>query len=112
MSANLGLVANAAERHAHEFTIRRARDALTERRLADAGRSHETQDRTLERLDALLHGQVLEYAFLDLLETVVIFLEHLLGLFEILQHLRALLPRRFDEPVDIVAHDRRFGRHR
>ena len=76
MAANLGFVAHAAERHAHELAIRRARDALAERRLADAGRADEAQDRALERLHALLHREVLEDALLDLLEPVVVFLEH------------------------------------
>ena len=76
MTADLGLVANAAERHPHELAIGRARDALAERRLADARRSDEAQDRALELLHALLHREVLEDALLDLLEPVVIFLEH------------------------------------
>src|SRR5690606_21563418 len=41
MTADLRLVANAAERHPHELAVRRARDALPERRLADARRTDE-----------------------------------------------------------------------
>ncbi len=112
MTADLGLVAHAAERHAHELAIGRARDALPQRRLADARGPNETQYRTLQRLHALLHREILEDALLDLLETVVIFFEDALGVREILVNLGALAPRHLDEPVDVVAHHRRFGRHR
>src|SRR5690606_22772013 len=112
MTADLGLVTNAAERHTHELSVRRASDALTERRLADARGTYQTENRSLQLPHALLNGQVLETALLHLLETVVVFLEHVLGVRQVLVHFRALLPRRLDEPVDVIAHYGRFGRHR
>ncbi len=112
VTADLGFVAHAAQRHAHELAIGGTRDALPERGLADARWSDETQDRALQALHALLHGEVLQDAFLDLLEAVVILLEHLFGAVQVTQNLAALLPRRFQEPVDVVAHDCRLGRHR
>ena len=45
VAADLGLVADAAERQAVELPSERARDRLSERRLADARRSDEAQDR-------------------------------------------------------------------
>ncbi len=83
-----------------------------ERRLADAGRADEAQNRSLQRLHALLHRQVLENALFDLLEPVVVFLEHGLRCREVLMDLGALAPRDLHEPVDVIAYDRRFGRHR
>ena len=112
MPADFGLVAHSAERHAHELAVRGARDALAERRLADARRPDETQDRALELFDALLHGKIFENTLFDLLETVVILFEHALGLGEILVNLRALPPRNLEQPVDVVTNDRRFRRHR
>src|SRR5438034_8223795 len=44
MAADLRLVAHAAERDAYEFAVHRAGDRLAERRLADAGRSNETEN--------------------------------------------------------------------
>src|SRR5690348_17782771 len=38
VAADLGLVADAAERHAHELAVESARDRLADRRLAGAGR--------------------------------------------------------------------------
>ena len=45
MAADLGLVAHAAERDAHELAAERARDRAAERGLAGAGRADEAQDR-------------------------------------------------------------------
>ena len=83
VAADLGLVAHAAERQAHELAAGRARDRLAERGLADAGRPDEAEDRALELLDERLHGEVLEDALLDLLEAVVILVEDLLGLADV-----------------------------
>ncbi len=112
MAADLGFVAHAAERHAHELAIGRARDRLPERGLADAGRPDQAQDRRLQLVDALLHGEVLDDALLDLLEPVVVCVQHLLGSREILADLALLLHGNADQRVDVVAHDRRFRRHR
>ncbi len=112
MATDLGFVAHAAERHAHELAIRRACDALAEGGLADARRTDEAQDRALERLHSLLHREVLEDPLLDLLEAEVVFLEHALGLGEVAGHLRPFAPRHLHEPVDVVANDRGLGRHR
>ena len=112
MAADLGLVAHAAERHAHELAAGGARDRLAERRLADARRSDEAEDRALQLADQALHGEVLEDALLHLLEAVVILLEDLLGVVDVELVLGVLVPRQRDEPVDVVAHDGRLGGHR
>ena len=85
---------------------------MAQRGLADARRSNETQDRSFDPPHALLHGEVLKNAFLDLLEAVVIFLEHCLRFLQALEDLAALLPGHLDQPVDVVAYDGGFGRHR
>ena len=112
MAADLGLVTHAAERHAHELAVRGARDALAERGLADARRTDEAQDGALDLVDALLDGQVLDDAFLDLLQPKVVFVQHLLGARDVLEDLGAFLPRHLHQPVDVVAHDGGFRRHR
>ena len=57
-------------------------------------------------------AQVLDDALLDLLEAVVIGVEHLDRGREVLADLALLAPRQREQRVDVVAHDRRFGRHR
>ena len=78
VAADLGFVAHAAERHAHELAAHRLRDGPRQRGLADAGRADETQDRALQRRVELAHGEELEDAVLDLLEPGVLVVEHLL----------------------------------
>jgi hypothetical protein len=109
---NLRLIAHAAKAHADEIAPRRTRDRLAKGGLADARRAHEAEDRAFHLTHALLHGQVFENAFLDLLKTVMVRIEHGLGVVDVLAHLGALLPRNRQDPVEIVAHDRRFRGHR
>ncbi|KAJ0336313.1 hypothetical protein COL154_014365, partial [Colletotrichum chrysophilum] len=108
----LGLVPYAAKRHPHIFATRGLGDRLGERRLADAGRSHQAQDGPLDLVHALLHRQELQDALLDLLQTVMVLIQHPLGDTQVLAHLAALLPRHAGHPVEVVAHHRGFGRHR
>src|SRR3546814_5077790 len=68
VAADLGLVANAAQRHAHEAAARRPAHRLAERGLADARRADEAEDRTLHLVHPLLHGEIFENTLLDLLE--------------------------------------------
>ena len=80
--------------------------------LPTPGGPDQTQDRPLERLHALLDGQVLDDALLDLVEAEVVLVEHPLGRRDVVLDLGALLPRDLHQPVDVVAHDGRLGRHR
>src|SRR5207248_2655202 len=81
MTADLGLVADAADADALEGTPERARDRSPERGLPHAGRSHEAQNRARgtpsppapQRAD----GEELEDPALDLLDVVVVLVEHL-----------------------------------
>ena len=112
VTADLGLVTDAAQRHAHEFAAGRFRDRLAERRLAHAGRPDETEDRSGQLVGPLLDREILDDAFLDLLQAIVIGVENLLGQIQILFDLALLVPRNRNQPVEIVAHDCCFGRHR
>ena len=78
VAADLGLVAHAAGADALELAAQRARDRLAQRRLADAGRADEAEDRAARDVLAaveLAHGEELEDAVLDLLEAVVVLVE-------------------------------------
>jgi len=106
VAADLGLVVRAAQAHALELDPERARDALAERGLPDAGRPDETEDRTAALRVELAHRQVLDDAPLDLLETVVIGVEDaarppdvdVLGV--------ELRPRHGDQRVEVCARHR------
>src|SRR6516164_3768164 len=112
MAANFGLVAHAAERNADEFASGRSSDRLAERGLADAGWTDQTKDRASQLVGALLHGEIFDDALLDLLETIVIGIEYLLGERQVFLDLRLLIPRNREQPVEIIAHDGCFRRHR
>ena len=90
----------------------RARDGLAERGLADARRPDEAQDRPLELSDQRLHREVLEDALLDLVEAVVVLVEDPLGFLDVELVFGVLVPGQREDPVDVVAHDRRLGGHR
>ncbi len=94
--ADLGLVPHAAEGDAHEVAPGGAGDRLAERRLADARRPDQAEDRALHLLDQRLHRQVLEDALLGLLEAVVVLVEHPLGLVDVLLLVLVRRPRARD----------------
>ena len=77
MAADLGLVAHAADRDALELAPHRGGDRAAERRLADAGRADEAEDRAARVRLQLAHREELEDAVLDLLDVVVVAVEHL-----------------------------------
>jgi hypothetical protein len=111
VTTDLGFVAHTTQSHAHELAAGGTRHALAERGLADPRRPDQAQDRRLDLIDALLHGQVLEDAVLDLLQTEVVFIEHTLGMRQVVFDLGLLRPRQADQGVDEVAHHSGFGRH-
>ena len=117
VAADLGLVADAAERHAHELASERTGDRLADRGLAGAGRADEGQDRAglLVRLDPALlaqlaHGDVLDDPVLDVLEARVVGVEHLARVRGVEPLLGALAPRHGEDPVEVVADHRGLGR--
>ena len=112
MAADFRFVAYAAQGHAHELAVRRAGDGLAQRGLADARRTDKAQDRRFELVDALLHREVFQDAFLDLVEAVVVAFEHFFRIRQVVIDLGFLFPWQVDQGVDVVAHDGGFGRHR
>ncbi|MCY1535577.1 hypothetical protein D9M68_709890 [compost metagenome] len=111
VAADLGFVTHAAQRHAGVLAAGRLRDRLPQRGLADTRWAHEAQDGCLYLVDALLHREVFKDAVLDLLEAVVVGVEHGLGIGQVVLDLGLLAPRQADEHVDVVAYHRGFGRH-
>ncbi|MCY1426478.1 hypothetical protein D9M71_422990 [compost metagenome] len=112
MTANLGFVTHATERHAYVLAVGRPGDRLGQRGLAHARRANQAKHRALELLHALLHGEELKDAFLDLFQTIVVGVENLFGTLEVETHLALGLPRHVGEPFDVGAHHCGLGRHR
>src|SRR6478736_2190899 len=107
MSADLRLVAHAANGDAIELAPDRSRDRFTERSLSGARRSDEAEDRAVRIAAAqLAHGEELDDPLLRLAEAVVPRVERLLDLLERnLLVARALVPRQGEDPVEVRADD-------
>ena len=94
VAADLGLVAHAADRHAHELAPERARDRLAERGLADAGRPDEAEDLARDLVAELRDREVLDDPLLDLVEVEVVVVEHLARVVEVEVVLGERAPRQ------------------
>ena len=110
VAADLGLVAHAAERGARELAAEGARDRAAERRLADARRAHEAEDRCLRLRRELAHREVLEDPVLHLLEVVVVVVEDLPRVRELELVRRLLRPREIRDPLEVGAEQVAVGR--
>ena len=112
--ANLGLVADASQRHARELAPHRPGDGLAERGLSHPGRTNEAEDRPLQVVLQFADGEVLEDALLHVLEIVVVLVEDRPRPGDLDLVLGRLRPGDRDEPVQVGAGDgvfRRAGRH-
>ena len=112
MAADLGLVAHAAHRDALELPPHGVCDRPAERRLADAGRSDEAEDRGARvRLQAA-HGEELEDAVLYALDVVVVAVEHLARMGEVEVVIGRDGPGERREPLEVGPDHAVLGRLR
>ena len=112
MAANFRFVAHAAKRQTHKFAASGLGDGHSERSFAYARRSDKTKNRTFRILHQPANGEKFENALLDLLETVMIAFENLARVLQIANFLGLLLPRHREQPIEVVARNGGFGRHR
>ena len=116
VAADLGLVVHATQRHAHELAVGRAGHGLAQTRFADSRRPDQTQDRLARPVDhaailaQFLDRQVFQDALLDLLQTIVVFVEDLAGARDVDADATVAAPRQRHEPVQIRPNDRMLGR--
>ncbi len=122
VTADLRLVADAAERDAHELASHRPGDGLAETRLADPWRADEGDDRAVAApavalalvettlVPELAGGEELDDAVLDVVEAVVVVVEHALGVLEIDGVVAAVVPRQLEDAIEPGADPRVLGR--
>src|SRR5215218_783387 len=111
--ADLRLVAHAAGADALELASHRAGDGAPERRLADPGWADEAQDGTSATLvRELAHGEELEDALLDLVDVVVVGVEHLARVREVEVVVGGAAPRQRRDPLEPSADHPVLGRRR
>ena len=101
VAADLGLVADAAERDARELAAQRVGDGLTQARLADPGRSQETEDRAAPGRVELADREVFDEPALDLGQPVMVAVEHFLRVVEVGVVLAELGPGQVGEHLHV-----------
>jgi len=129
-AANLGLVADAAQRHASEAAAHRAGDGRAQRGLAYAGRTHKAQDDAFALaadvvdmavvgrqlvgafLPQLADRQVLQDALLDVFQAVVVLVQHGARVLDIEVIFGGDVPRQADHPIEIGPDHAIFRRRR
>ena len=103
---------NAAEREPNELAAQCPSDRLTEAGFPDARRSDETENRRAQALRALPDGHVFQDPFLDLLDAVVVLIEHFRRHFDVPGLAGRRSPGQGDQPIDVRPDDANLGRGR
>ena len=103
VTADLRLVAHAADRQPRELALERAGDRLAERGLADAGRADETEDLPRRVAAQLRDGEELDDPRLHLLEVEVVRVEHRACTRQVEVVLGRRRPGKRRDPVEIRA---------
>ena len=109
VSANLALVVQASERHAHILALHGRGDALAQRCLTHSRRTVEAEDGRLEVASELQHGQILQYALLHLLHAIVVVVEHALGALDVEVVLGIFVPGQGHHLLQVVDLHAVFG---
>ena len=109
MTADFSFIAYATQRHAHKLPSRSLGDGHSQRRLAYSRRSNKAQNGSLGILDQLPDGEKFKNALLDLLQPIMIFVEHFLGTGNVANFFGALLPRHRQQPIQVITRNRGLG---
>ncbi|EKD60156.1 MAG: hypothetical protein ACD_54C00910G0002 [uncultured bacterium] len=112
VATDLRFVAHAAQRNPNELAPGCLRNRPPEAGFTHTRRPDEAQDRPLQLGRARLHRQIFDDAFLDLFQTIVIGIQHLLRRSQIFLDAGRHPPRHAQQPIQIVAHNGRFRAHR
>ncbi len=110
MSPDLGLIPDAAQTDAHIFLVQGIGDGLGHGGLSRSGRSHQAEDGTLAPVGELPHRQELHHPFLHVFQSVVGFLQDPLGLLQVLGVLRAVVPGKSQQCLDVSGDHGALGR--
>ena len=108
VAADLGLIPHAAEADADILAVQALGDGAGDAGLADTRRADEADDLALYVGGQLADGQHLEDAVLDLLQAVVVPVQHALGLGDVQIVLGESVPGQVEAGVQIGADDRAF----
>ena len=102
VSAYLCLVVHSAEAHSHIFALQCSCYASAQRCLAHTRRAYQTENRSLHVATQLQHSEMFEYAVLDLLQSEVVVIQHLLRILQVQIVLRSLAPRQVGNDAQVT----------
>ena len=108
MSADVRFVPHTAQRDALVLAPQRFGNGLANGGFAHAGRTDEAEDLSLRIRIQRTNGETLQNSLLDLLQAVVIPVQHVGCLFQIHLALAGLIPRQREHGVQIAANDKRL----
>ena len=106
VAADLSLIPHAAEAQTDILAVQAFGDGAGDAGLADARRADEADDLAFDVRGQLTDGQHLEDAVLDLLQAVVVTIQHPLGLGDVQIILREGVPWQVEAGIQIGADDR------
>ena len=105
MSANLRFITHASKRDTHERSVCGLGNRLREGGFAHTGRANEREDRALAFATQLQHGHMLHDAALHVVEAEMIGIKLGFDGIEIGRRLRADIPRKVGNPLEVGADD-------
>ena len=105
MTLDLGFVAHAADRESIKLSVERRGDGTAKRRLADARRAGEADDRTANVAFHDAKRQEFDDSCFDVVEAFVVFGKPLLGDRQIVRILGVCPPWHGRQPLEVVTRD-------
>mmetsp|Transcript_105620 Transcript_105620/g.305638 ORF Transcript_105620/g.305638 Transcript_105620/m.305638 type:complete len:439 (-) Transcript_105620:898-2214(-) len=107
--SELGNIVHASDGEAVELAVEGSGDALADGGLADAWRADEAHDLALDRILEEAHSHMLQNALFDILQSVMVLVEDLLGLGDVLVLNVELSPRQASQPFQVGPGDVELG---
>mmetsp|Transcript_28790 Transcript_28790/g.73373 ORF Transcript_28790/g.73373 Transcript_28790/m.73373 type:complete len:463 (+) Transcript_28790:906-2294(+) len=111
VALDLGHVVQAAHAEAVVRTLERVGDGAADGRLAHARRAHQAQDLALRRPPQRRHRDELQDAVLDVLQPVVLRVQHRARMAQVERLGRGHAPGQAGQPLQVRARDVELGRH-
>ena len=112
VTTDFRFITNTTKRDTNELAPCGLRNGFAKRRFTNTRRTNEAHDRPLQLLRALLNRKILHDPLFDLLKAIVVGIKDTFGTLQVFLHARLRAPRDCEHPIEIVAHNRGFCRHR
>lgn len=103
MTLDLGDIGQTSNRESVELPVQSPRDRFPDTSLSDTWRSDHTDDLSLDSTSEFTDGQELQNSVLDILETVVILIEHLDSMSNVKVLGRVNSPRDLSQPIEVIS---------